>query len=308
MTLLAAFALRANASEVVRASHWELHSSFWMSLHQTLMAEAAEKPRDLAGLTAEEQAAWNEAVAAYKAAGGKGDMTFTSPMVITNDGITQIADDAIDPIFDVPMAEALKRAAPVYRAHWWAGDDRANRFFIGYAAALLRDAGPELARAHEIVYRTKFPPLMRVYISPYAGQYGAYTIRARSGWMTTMSSRDEGYQGLHALEMILHESSHIIVNPNRGTVGEAIAASAKKRGIQQPRDLWHALLFMTSSELTRRLLAERGTIGFVPSSEDLFTRVWPRYRAAVDKHWLPYLDGKGTLEEAIDRIVADIKN
>src|SRR5207244_3920899 len=102
---------------------WEFHSSFWMSLHQTLIAEVMRsKPRDLTALSAEEQAAWNEAVAAYRAAGGHGDVTFANPMVITNDGLTQVADDAIEPVIDAPLADALKRAAPVYQAHWWAAD------------------------------------------------------------------------------------------------------------------------------------------------------------------------------------------
>jgi hypothetical protein len=296
------------AAEVVRAAPWELHSSFWMSLHQTLIADAMRQaPRELPELSAVERAAWNESVATYRTAGGQGDMTFARPMVITNDGLTQVADDATDPSIDAPLADALKRAAPVYRAHWWAADDKASRFFIGYAAAMLRDAGPELVRAHEVVYRTPWPARILVYVSPEAGPYGAYTMTGRAGGViTTMSCRDPGYQGLRALEMILHESSHAVVSPGRGTVGAAIAAAAKQRGIDPPRDLWHAILFATSSELTRRLLVERGVSNFVPSSEDLFTRAWPKYRQPVEKYWYAYLNGEGTLEEAIARIVAEI--
>ena len=295
----------AIAAEVVRVSPWEFHSSFWMSLHQTLMAEVIRsKPRDSTTLPAEEQAAWNEAVAVYRAAGGHGDLTQANPMVITNDGLTQVADDATEPVIDAPLADALKRAAPVYRAHWWAADDKANRFFIAYAAAMLREGGAELVRAHEAVYRTPWPQRILVYIAPYGGPFGAYTMTGRAGGViTTMSSRDAGYQGLRALEMLLHESSHAILNPNRGTVAAAIAAAAKKRGLDAPRALWHAILFATSSELTRQLLAERGVADFVPSSVDLFTRVWPKYREPIEKYWIAYLHGQGTLEDAIDKVV-----
>ncbi|HKB81377.1 MAG TPA: hypothetical protein VKH35_16835 [Thermoanaerobaculia bacterium] len=76
-----------------------------------------------------------------------------------------------------------------------------------------------------------------------------------------MSRRDAGYQAFRALEMMLHESSHTVVDPNYGTVAAAIAAAAKTLDIPIPRNLWHAILFETSSELTRRALAEdlRGT-------------------------------------------------
>ncbi|MEO8033621.1 MAG: hypothetical protein ABI837_04265 [Acidobacteriota bacterium] len=309
VAMLFAGTLTANAAEVVRVAPWEFHSSFWMSLHQTLMAEVSGSKR-LAGatLSAEEQTTWTEAVAAYRAAaGGRGDITFAKAMTITNDGLTQVADDATDPAIDAPLADVLKRAAPVYRAHWWAADDKANRFFIGYAAAMLRDAGAELVRAHEAVYRTAWPQRILVYVSPEGGPFGAYTLFGLAGGVTTtMSCRDPGYQGLRALEMLLHESSHAVVNPNQGTVAAAISTAAKKRGIGVPRDLWHAILFATSSELTRQLLAERGANQFVPSSEDLFTRAWPQYRQPVEKYWIAYLHGQGTLEDAIDKIVGAI--
>jgi hypothetical protein len=185
-------ASEAHASEVVRASRWELHNSFWMSLHQTLIDDAMRKtPRELPGLTPEEQTTWKEAVAAYRTAGGDAyDLTFVREAVITNDAITQIADDALTPDIDAPLGDTLRKAAPVYRKHWWPADENANRFFIGYAAAMLRDAGDELIAAHEKVYGVSWPQRIRAFISPYGGPFGAYTMLGRSGgWITTMSTR-----------------------------------------------------------------------------------------------------------------------
>src|SRR4030095_13832365 len=94
MSVLLLFAINANATEVVRVPPWELHNSFWMSLHQTLIADAMRpKPRELGTLSVEEQAAWNEAVTAYRTAGGQGDITLARPMNITNVRLTQIADE-----------------------------------------------------------------------------------------------------------------------------------------------------------------------------------------------------------------------
>lgn len=83
----------AHGAEVTRAGRWELHSSFWMNLHQTLMHDAsARRPRDLAALPKEQQDAWNAAVAAYRETwGGKGSITFADPMMATQDELAQIA-------------------------------------------------------------------------------------------------------------------------------------------------------------------------------------------------------------------------
>lgn len=299
----------ARGAEVTRAGRWELHSSFWMNLHQTLMHDAAARTsRDLSALSKEHQDAWTAAVNAYRDAwGGRGSITFTQTMMSTQDELGQVADDAANPPLAGPLAAAVRGAAPVYREHWWPADDTANRFVIGYAAAMLRDAGDELARAHEQAYRTEFPRSIRVDFAAYGGQFGAYTHDLRhTGPVVTITSREAGYQGHNVLEMVLHESSHTLVHPRNGTVANAIAASSKRLGIDPPRDLWHAILFATSSELTRRALQTRGVTDFTPSSVDLFTRAWPQYREPIETHWMPYLSGQGTLEEAIDGVVAAV--
>ena len=297
--------LAASATEVT-VHRWHLHSSFLMCLHQVLMSDAARSgPREMPELTPDERAAWLESVEAYRAAGGSGDPSFTRPMALTTDALVQVADDSMEPPADAPLGEALRRAAPIYRRHAWEADDRANKFFIAYASAMLREAGEDLVRRHEAVYRTDWPERVFVYVTPVAGRFGAYTLtRLSSGVVTTMACRDEGYQGFRALEMLLHESSHAIVDPNTGTVAEAIKAAAKLHGVALPRNLWHAILFATSSELTRRELAARGVTTFTPSADDLLTRVWPEHREPIERFWIPYLEGQGTLEEAIDRIVA----
>ena len=297
----------ARGAEVTRVGRWELHSSFWMNLHQTLMHDATSRtPRDLSALPKDQQDAWTAAVIAYRAGwGGQGSIIFARPMKITQDELSQVADDAVDANLSGPFADVLRVAAPVYRAGWWPADDAANRFFLGYAAAMLRDAGEELARAHMDIYRADFPKSIRVDIAAQAGEMGAYTDSFRNGGsIVTMSSRDAGYQGLFALEMLLHESSHTIVYPEGGTVGGAISAAVKRLGIEHPRNLWHAILFATSSELARRALLARGVTDYQPHSIRMLQDVWPKYSEPIAAHWIPYLDGKGTLEEAIDKVVA----
>jgi hypothetical protein len=308
--LIVAFlaALQGFGAEPVRVAPWEFHDSFWMSLHQTLMDNVMSKaPQRFEGAPAEEQAAWNEAVEEYRrAAPGRGDISFSRAMEATTFALSRIADDAPHPPDDAPVVASLRKAAPIYRKFAWQRDSAANRFFIAYAAAMLREAAPALIRRHEAVYRTPWPAKVLIYITPVAGPFGAYTLAEKEGVVTTMSCRDEGYQGFRALEMAFHEASHAVVDVNHGTVADAIAGAAKRHGVAIPPNLWHALLFETSGELTRRYLAERGITAFVPSSVELFTRAWPQYRDAVQKFWLPYLSGQGTLEDAVDKIVAAV--
>jgi hypothetical protein len=44
----------------------------------------------------------------------------------------------------------------------------------------------------------------------------------------------------------------------------------------------------------------------VPSSHDLCTRVWSRYREPVEKLWIRCVKGRRTLEDAIDGVVSAI--
>src|SRR5687767_4272760 len=128
----------AEGAEVVKAGRWHLHSSFWMSLHQTLMYDAeTRQPRDLGSLTAEQHAAWNAAVAIYRENAVAGSITFAESMMALQNELTQVADEAVNLRVSGPLGDAIRQAAPVYREHWWKGDAAANRFVIGYTAAML---------------------------------------------------------------------------------------------------------------------------------------------------------------------------
>jgi hypothetical protein len=290
----------AHGAELTRAARWELHNAFWMNLHQTLMHDAETKtPRARTMLTDAEAAAWNGAITTYRTIGGQGSLTFAQPMMELQNALTAVANDAETIEISGPLPDALRKAAPVYRSRWWPSDREANRFFIGYASAMLLDAGEEIVAAHETVYRAKFPTSIRVDVTPFAGTFGAYSHSLPRGFTVTIASRDPGYGGLGALEGILHESSHSVVHPREGTVAAAIAATSKKLNARPPRDLWHGILFATTSELVQRALRKRGATGHAPFSADLLTRAWPHLRVPIEQHWMPYLDGKGTLEEAV---------
>lgn len=299
--------LEASAAEVIRVGPYAFHSSLWINLHETLMHCATTKtPCDFAGLSPDERAAWDEAVQTYRRTWRDegGSITFVRPMRITHDVLTSVADEETAPELREPLGPALVKAAPIYRRHLWEADDRANRFWIDYASAIVADAGPELADAHARAYARPWPESVRVDASAHAVPFGAYTMMGKlAGVHATIAARDSGNRCLSALETIVHETSHALVGPRHGPIAEAIRKHAERLGIEPPRDLWHAILFATSSELTRRALESRGVADFVPSVHDLYRRVWPLYEKPVQTFWIGYLDGELTMDEAIGRIV-----
>jgi len=159
-----------------------------------------------------------------------------------------------------PLGPSLLQAAPIYRRHFWPADDRANRFWIGYASAMVRDAGDELAGAHARAYGVAWPEAVRVDTAAYAVPFGAYTMMGRLA-------------GVH----------------------ETVATRVP--------DLWHAILFATSSELTRRVLRNRGVADYKPTVYGMYERAWPQYREPIEKYWIAYLDDRMTFDAAIGQIV-----
>jgi hypothetical protein len=113
-----------------------------------------------------------------------------------------------------------------------------------------------------------------------------------------ISSRNPGYQGPAALEMVFHEASHELVSPRRGPIAELLAFTARETGATVHRSLWHGLLFVTVGEVVRETLAAAGEGPYKPVADDVFRGDWKvMYRPLVD-HWLPFVRGETGREEA----------
>jgi hypothetical protein len=208
---------------------------------------------------------------------------------------------------------ALERAAPVYRAHWWPEQDRANREWIQQVAPIIQQIGVELSAELADVYQRPWPrERLRVDVVWYGGPYGAYT--SLSPTHVTIASHDARNQGVYGFEVLFHESSHALA----GGVNAAIAREFRNRDKPIPRDLWHALLFYTTGELLRRDLASGAFSlaipqglnpnGYQPYAErfGLYSGSWERFRGMLDLYWQPYLDGRVSFDTAIARLASEM--
>ena len=284
------------------AQRWDLQSNFWVNLHQTLLA-AAQRDLDLP-VQEEDRKQWISAVNSYRIRFGARIPWVDEELIRINDALSSSADIPSETV-GTEVSAVLTAAAPIYRQTFWPADERANRFWISVARTLLAEAGEELAAEHGRVYRAPYPQRIRVDVTPYAGENAAYTSVANGFIHTTISSREPAYQGFASLEMLLHEGSHAIVGPTAGAIGPEINSNAQTAGLLAPRQLWHAILFYTSGDLTRRALRARGVPDYVPFAyrAQMYDRAFRGLQRPLETHWQQYLNGGLTREEAIASLV-----
>jgi len=300
-----AAATASEAPPVIRVGRYRLQSNPWVNLHQRLLYEARFEQAPPAALAGEDLSKWKKAVEAYRAYLGKRNPIFDEELKSLNASLSAIASARLPASIPKAAAEALETAMPLYRSIQWEEDDRANRFWIAVAEPMLESAGEELAEAHARVYATPFPSHILVDVTTFAWEFGSYTVGEGDTARVVISSTVSGNQGFAALEMLMHEPSHAIVAPDSGAVGADLAKAARELGVKPPWNLWHAILFYTSSELTRRALARRGVSDYRPVMLGMYDRGFRPFRQALETHWQAYLDGKIEREAAIRQIMMD---
>lgn len=287
-------------------------NNFWVNLHHLVRGEARRRslhlPLVLAPdlLNAEEQRAWNRALDAYVELANK-ELVFDADLVRINNALTRVSAASLPPgIVDEPTRRALNAAAPVYRAHGWPEQRRLNDAWIAQMRPVVERHAVALVPALVKAYRTKMPskPII-VDACEEAGPNAAYTTQGPGGTQghTTIDVRAEHNTGDPGLEIVFHEASHTL----NDHVIDAIRKAAARLQVEVPDNLAHALLFYTTGELVRRELARTGEPHYVPYADrfGIYNNGWLGYRAALEREWQPYLDGKIGFDEALEAVVRD---
>lgn len=290
--------------QMMLAGRYEMQSNFWVNLHQRLLYTSQYSDAVDLNVSGEDAKVWKMALEYYRSRFGKHSPVFNRELIGLNGALSRTSGEL--PAEIAPeLRSILQAAAGVYRRNGWEADDQVNRFWMRVANAMLADAEEELIAEHERVYGRPFAQRIRVDVTPYAGQFGAYTTGFPTLAHVTISSRDPGYQGFSALEMLMHEPSHVIVDANDGAIGPEIQAAAKKLQVRARNNLWHAILFFTSGELTRHALAQRGVTDYVTTIDrGMYERGYGGFKEPLETWWRAYLAGKISRAEAIEKIVA----
>ena len=338
---------------------FEFHSGFWVNLHHTLYQEAKARNRQSSGdaaastptagsgtaptnstlrdrpvlktapganasLTPAEKRAWDEALNYYAANYIDKDLLFTTELILIKnqlgdfDGCDELSGrkkKTCDAGLPGNLTHILEEAAVVYRAHQWPTHDLENRRWVMRVAPLVREQGVGLSQRLADIYQTKWPKeKIRVDVSAYANFAGAYTTL--DPLRVTIASIDSRNQGEEALEVLFHEASHGIAE----NVEQSISRECRQRDKPIPRDLWHALIFYTTGEVIRPVMATAKAAGdnsataddaavpahYTPYAirEGIYRRGWDSYLQLLTQFWQPYLDGRTTFDDAIAHMVS----
>jgi hypothetical protein len=204
---------------------------------------------------------------------------------------------------DAGLKATLERLMPIYQKHWWPEHDRVNGAWIAAVQPLLERHGTALSRALTRTYATTWPSNpVAVDLSVTAGPSGAYTTGPPTH--VTISSSDPSYQGLAALEMLFHESSHSPISD----LFQRVRQAASEQKVSVPAQLWHGVLFYTAGELTTRELRAHGIAYTQYAGQGLYTNLCGvGCREKIAEHWTPRLNGQRSVDDALSALVASFK-
>lgn len=313
----------ARGPATFRPPKFEFHSNFWLNLHHFLYHQArlrraaaedaasSPSPGGLAQnvqavrpeeLSAEEQTPWKEALDYYAANLAGRDLLFNGDMVNIKNRLVEWEKqpDLSTSGLRAEFIAAMGKAAPIYRAHWWPAQDRANRTWVAALEPSVARTGEELGVRLARVYQSQWPAgVIGVDVAYVANWAGAYTTD--DPLHITISSSDPRNQNEGALEILYHEASHGLTRHVR----DAIARECRTRNKPIPRDLWPAVLFYTTGEMLKRVLAAQPG-GARDYRHGLYARSWPQFKPLLERYWQPHLDGKIEFDAAIARIVASL--
>jgi hypothetical protein len=292
---------------------------FWLNLHHFLyvLGRAENKDRDtvreavagapadqesgLQKLTAAEQKTWREAVTFYAAGPSKKDVVFdaTMPPLATSLARAGEAKSLTGTDVDPDVASILQRAALIYRKAWWKKHHIANRNWHRSVQQLVDRHGADVLAFITRAYKLDWPASgYPIHVSAYSNWAGAYST---SGNLLVMASQSPDLQGLYGFETAFHEAMHQWDTP----IFEVLRQEAIKQNKVFPRGFSHSIIFFTAGEAVRSVASRAGEPDYVPYAEKF--GVWERgmsqFKGPLEEAWKPYLDGKGTREEAFAKLV-----
>ena len=284
---------------------------FWLNLHHFLYVlgraqngapdakrsavvnAPADQVEGLKGLNEADRKAWTDAVTFYANGLGKLDAVFDRDLYnITN--AMRVPPNATSKALkvDAALLATLEQASPIYRRVWWPRHQRENNARVRNYASQLEQNGNAVLAYITRAYALEWPRGGHlVNFSGYTNWAGAYST---GGGLIVASSLDEQTLGSLGLESIFHEGMHQWDQPMLAR----LVRLSKEHQTPPPRGgITHALIWYTAAKAVRSVIpSHRGyaeTLGMWRQNPN------GGFKAGLDTYWKPYLDGNGTLDDAL---------
>lgn len=296
------------------AEPFQYYNLIWVNLHHYLYNEAFPTGHGIGqtipGLGAAQNATVANAIDFYRSHYQDRDLLFDPELHAITQQVIAAGNTGL-PSNGIPadLRKTLQSVYPIYRKQLWASQKLENQHWIVSNQRLMNRYGSDIQHELERVLQRKFSDVpYQVYVVHEANWAGGYTSAAerRTHPHTVISSGRPDYQGLVGLEMVFHESLHAgPFDTVQAALDEEFAHHKTKDDVQ----LWHALLFYTAGEIVREVLSANG-IAFQPyeyAPDGPFTRGrWVRVEPTILKYWLPYMQGKIDMREAVAQMVTEL--
>jgi hypothetical protein len=307
--LVAAHKLPDRGDSFVAASRtFVFYSDLVTNLHDFLVWNARSqepvdpKPECLAGLPAEQRAAFERARDHYArtfADGGGERVVLSMRWRLAKLGNPDFAEPG-----QVAAAEAqLAPATPAYRTCWWGEHDARNRRWIASVLPLL-DANESALRVRLAeLYGQELARSLGVDVVGYSDLRGASVVL--NPHQITISSAAPGNQGRAALEVVLREGSYTLFSMRApGPLWRALQQASTSAATPVTDDFSNLLVSFTTGKAVQARLAEQGVRDYNPYvyAQGLMERSSPVQRAALERVWQPYIDGRVPMADAVKQL------
>jgi hypothetical protein len=289
-------------------------NNFWLNLHQFLRGEIFRRDSkrtlgiDPAALSDDERKAWASAIEVYTDV-AKQDLIFSAEARRISNTLTMTGDVTRlrDGLLDARTTAALNAAAPIFRARLWTARQRDNDAWNASAKALTDRHQAAMAAALAQAYGITWP--REPYLVDAVGETGpnsGFAHEPPAGFAAHIHASVGSVRntGNAPLELMFHEASH--VPEVSGRITRMIEQESARQKLEVARELEHFMIMFTSGEVTRRVLEGAGDPGYVPYVYR-YNQLPPAVLSAFERHWLPYLNGKVTLEQALTSLVRDAR-
>jgi hypothetical protein len=256
-------------------------------------------------LTDDERSVWDQAVTAYANGLSRRNSVFQPPLAPMTINLANTGDVPGFPVrsFDAAARDVLEKAATAYRKGWWGRPRAMNEQYLARLEQQIERDGPAIVQALTRIYQLPWPERpYPTHVVAYANWQGAFAFTGR---LMVLSSNDNSLNDRwYPLESVFHEAMHQWDD----RIQQALQAQATRQGLTVAQDLSHVLIFFAVGYEMKRLHPDhkpmldaanlwRGTLSGARAPVE-------RLRSAIEETWKPYIDGRGTRDDAFAAMVA----